>query len=166
MLKILNSLADIDFRQLMDVYEEGNCINGNELYGKYSKNLQIIYAEQDFYNYLVEFFEEPSARYAVWIHNGRYVSALRLERYCDGLLMNALETIPVARKQGYAKKLIMAVLDYLRNIGCGRLYSHVQKDNVASLCAHLSCGFMIASETAVYLDSSVRSDSYSLCINY
>ena len=166
MLKIYNCLADIDFRQLMDVYEEWNRINGKSVYGKFPANLQMLYSEQDFYAYLVEFFREPSARYAVWIHDGRYVSALRLEAYNNGLLLNALETRLDTRNCGFAKMLIKSVLNDLRSKGSGVLYSHIQKNNAISIRAYLSCGFSVFSDSAVYLDGTIRPDSYSLSLNY
>lgn len=166
MLKMIDSLACIDFRQLMDVYAEGNLINGKACYPEQSENLQIIYAEQDFYFYLQEFFAEPTAQYAVWVHEEHYVAALRIERYNDGLILTALETAPEARRKGFASKLIFSVVDYLHFEGSGKLYSHVSKHNVASLAVHLSCGFHVVSDNAVYLDGTVKEDSITLCINY
>lgn len=166
MLKLIDSLEGLDFRQLMDVYEEGNRINGKEFYPEHAENLQIIFAEQDFYTYLKEFFKEPTARYAVWMHEGRYVAALRVERYNDGLLLNALETVPALRRNGFASKLILAVLEHLQSGGNGKLYSHVDKQNSASLAVHLSCGFLVVSDQAVYLDGTVRTDSVTLSISY
>ncbi len=166
MLKIIDSLAEIDFRQLMDVYEETNRNSGKEHYPNYPENLQILYAEQDFYAYLEVFFQEPSARYAVWIADGCYAAALRLERYNDGLLLNALETVPALRNNGFARNLILSVLDNLRCRDNGVLYSHVKKNNAPSLSVHRSCGFRTHSNQAVYLDGTVRSDSYTLSVNY
>lgn len=166
MLKIFDSLAEIDFRQLMDVYEEGNRICGKEKYPDLSENLQMLYAEQDFYSYLEMFFRDPSARYAVWVADGRYAAALRLERYDDGLLLNALETAPAMRCKGFATDLVQAVLDHLRYSGSGILYSHVRKDNHLSLRVHHSCGFHIYAEHALYLDGTIRPDSYTLSVDY
>ena len=166
MLKIFDSPDDIDFRQLSDVYEEGIRINGRELYPTQPENLQILYAEQDFYAYIEEFFKEPTAKYAVCFHNGFYASALRLESYNDGILLNALETVPSLRNNGFATKLICSVLEYLRCRGDGVLYSHVDKNNLTSLHVHLLCGFRIISEKAVFLDGTVKCDSFTLSINY
>ena len=166
MLKIIDSLRDIDFRQLMDVYEEDNQRNGKQNYSDFQDGLQLIYAEQDFYTYLEIFFSEPTARYAVWIEGERYVSALRFERYRDGLLLNALETAPAARQKGYATRLICAVLDYLRSTGSGILYTHIEKGNLPSLSVHKMCGFSVIADQAEYLDGTARTDSYTLSIQY
>ena len=129
-------------------------------------NLQSIYAEQDFYTYLEEFFKEPAARYAIWLNDMCYVSALRIEPYMDGLLLNALETIPHARKCGFATLLIQALVEHLRLEGNGKLYSHINKENVASLKVHLSCGFSIVSKEATYLDNTVHFDAFTLLLQY
>ena len=165
-MKIFDKLVDIDFRQLMDVYEEGNFINGEALYSEYSENLRVLYAEQDFYNYLLLFFKEPTARYAVWEHTGCYIAALRVEQYSDGLLLSALETAPAHRCKGYASMLINAMVEFLKKQGGGRLYSHVNKRNLASLAVHYKCGFRVLSDQAEYLDGTVASDAYTLHLEY
>ena len=166
MLHIYENISSIDFRQLMDVYAEGNQINGDERYSGYPENLRILYSEQDFYNYLVLFFEDSASKYAVWTHENRYVAALRLERYSDGLLLTALETEPAHRRQGFATALIGAVLCYLKSNGTGKLYSHVAKLNQASLTAHKNCGFDVVSNQATYLDGTIMNNSYTLLIEY
>jgi GNAT superfamily N-acetyltransferase len=166
MLKMIDALTDVDFRQLMDVYEESNRISGSRFYPELSENLQTLYAEQDFYSYLEQYFRTPTARYAIWLDKKRYVCALRIEPYNVGLLLNALETAPEARNQGYAKCLLKAVLDNLRSNGGGILYSHISKNNFPSIKIHLDCGFQIIADQAVYLDGSVHSDAYTLSIDY
>ena len=166
MLKVFNSLGEIDFRQLMNVYAEGNRINGDELYSRYSENIRILFAEQDFYNYLVLFFKEKTARYCVWDCEGYYTAALRIERYADGLLLSALETAPECRHKGHASMLITETVEYLKKQGRGRLYSHVNKQNLASLAAHTKCGFHVISDQAVYLDGTVVINAYTLALEY
>ena len=161
MLKIVDKLSRLDFRQLMDVYIEGNRENGEERYPHLPETRQIMEAEQDFYQYLHEcFFLIKGAVYALWIVDGVYVSALRLEPYQDGLLLEALETAPSHRQKGYAKALIQAVLDH---VGKEKVYSHVHKKNVPSLRAHEACGFHRILEHALYVDGSVRSNSCTFC---
>ena len=52
MLKWFRSVSQLDFRQLMDVYEETNQFTGSQDYPREPKNLQILFAEQDFYAFL------------------------------------------------------------------------------------------------------------------
>lgn len=159
MLYIARSLGQLEFSQLMTVYEEGNLENAEELYPELSKGQALLRAEQDFYQYLREsFFKTQGAYYAIWQENGCYVSALRMEPYRDGVLLEALETHPQYRRQGFAEKLIRVVLPMEKKI-----YSHVGKRNAASLAVHKKCGFQRISEQAAYIDGSVNDKCCTLC---
>lgn len=115
---------------------------------------QLELAEQDFYQYLREvFFPVPGAVYCIWQEENAYVSALRLEPYRDGLLLEALETAPGERRRGYAEALIRAVLE---RFAPTKIYSHVGKRNYPSLKTHEKCGFRRALDYAVYVDGSVN----------
>lgn len=161
MLKIVEKLEDLRFRQLMDVYAESVLDNGQEHYPRLSENLQILEAEQDFYQYLRDcFFATEGAFYALWIQDDTYVSALRLEPYEDGLLLEALETGPDHRQRNYAKALIREVLHY---VGDTKVYSHVHKKNIPSLRTHEACGFYRILEYARYIDGSFRENSCTFC---
>lgn len=166
MLKVFDHCDHIDFRQLMDVYEQWNYAYGKGKYPKLSGNLQILYAEQDFYDFLLLFFTTKNAKYFVWAPQGRYAAALRLEPYEDGLLIEALETRPDCRRKGYATDLINATISYLRAGGPYKIYSHVQKDNEASLLVHYKCGFSILSENAMYIDGTYHNDAFTLVYKF
>ena len=167
MLKIVRSLGQLNFSALMNVYAEGNILNGKEFYPNESAQQQLCNAEQDFYHYLKSvFFRQSDSCYAIWEAQGRYVSALRLEPYSDGYLLCALETAPSDRRKGYAKALVTAVQKHLSQQGSGILYSHVSKKNAASLAAHRACGFQIILDHAVYSDGSVCQNSYTLAYSY
>ena len=161
MVKLARKLNDLSFGKLMQVYAESNRENGQEFWPQESEFRQVAQAEQEFYNYLQQvFFKTPGAYYAVLEQGGRYMSALRLEPYRDGLLLEALETAPDQRGRGYAKILIQNVLQHT---GSTKIYSHVGKRNPASLQAHESCGFRKISDFAVYADGSVNQRSFTLC---
>lgn len=160
MLILAKKHHEISFADLMAVYEEENRRNGELMYPQLPENQQILNAEQAFYQYLREgFFAIPGAVYAIWEEDGRYVSALRLEPYEDGLLLEALETAPAHRRQGYATRLIQEVQRTLPN----KIYSHVRKSNVASLAIHEKCGFCRVLEYARYIDGSVARNAVTLC---
>jgi RimJ/RimL family protein N-acetyltransferase len=162
MLCIVKSLRELPFGQLMEVYEESNLENGREFWPDLSSGEQILRAEQDFYQYLKEvFFPTDGAVYYLWEIDGRPVSALRLEPYRDGLLLEALETAPFHRRKGYASALIRAVLQTTQL----KIYSHVGKRNFASLNIHLSCGFQRIGEQALYADGSVNDRCCTLLYN-
>ena len=161
MLHLIQNRKQLPFSQLMAVYAEGNRENGRERYPHEPEFRQIFLAEQDFYTYLQEvFFSVQGALYALWEEDGRYVSALRLEPYRDGLLLEALETAPDCRGKGYAQALIRAVQKELDGT---KIYSHVSKGNLPSMAVHEKCGFRRISEQAVYIDGSVNSCACTFC---
>lgn len=162
MLIAAKSMGDFSFRKLMEVYEASNQKAAQE-----RKNLPAMFAlqlaEQDFCQYLQDvFFKTPGAVYYIWENNGSYVSALRLEPYRNGLLLEALETAADHRRKGYAVALIRAVQCCLQQQGPVRIYSHVNKRNTASLRTHESCGFRVISDCAVYISGSVDYRSCTL----
>lgn len=160
MLIIVDTMKDLNFRQLMDVYEELNMEQGRLLFPRESPAQWPLLAEQDFYQYLREcFFPTPGAVYAIWLEGGRYVSALRLEPYMDGLLIEALETLPSCRGRGYAGQLLTAVKARYDAV----LYAHVDKKNIPSIRAHERCGFYRITEQARYADGSVLPGSCTYC---
>lgn len=154
MLHIARSLRQLQFSQLMEVYIEGNL-------EKVEEGLSLLEAEQDFYQYLRDvFFPTPGALYCVWIEGGTYVSALRLEPYQDGWLMEAVETAPQHRRRGYARKLIHSVI---QTPEFTKIYSHIHRDNTASLCLHEACGFRKWLDYGVYIDGSVNHRTLTYC---
>lgn len=161
MLLIIDKLKNLSFSRLMAVYEEGNQENAAEFWPDMEEGQRILRAEQEFHQYLREiFFPTEGAVYCIWEERGQYVSALRLEPYRDGLLLEALETVPMERKNGYATRLIAAVQEAYPNV---KIYSHVHKRNIPSLKIHEKCGFQRIAENAVYADGSVTDRSCTLC---
>jgi len=153
MLYLARSLQQLQFGKLMEVYIEGNLEKAAEV--------GLLQAEQDFYQYLSEcFFPVSGAVYAVWIEENEYTSALRLEPYKDGLLLEALETAPNHRRKGYACQLIQAVLAEFPE---QNIYAHVSKRNAPSLAIHKKCGFRKISDSACYIDGSVNDRAVTLC---
>lgn len=160
MLKIIRTMKKLDFAALMEVYAEGNQENGRDQWPGEPAGQQLLLAEQEFYQYLREcFFPTEGAVYFVWEENGKYASALRLEPYRDGLLLEALETAPAMRRNGYAAALIRAVQS---EVPGKKLYSHVSKRNVPSLRTHERCGFHKILDYAVYADGSVMHNHVTL----
>ena len=146
MLKLIYSMAELDSEQLLRVYRKNN------------------WNESELLSYLREiFFAQKGAFYAVWIENSVYKAAVRFGPYRDGLLLHSLETDPDERRRGYATKLVLQVLDFLRATDCKVVYSHISKRNKASLALHKKCGFKIISDSATYLDGSVTCNSYTTC---
>ncbi len=160
MLTIAKSLHELDFSALMEVYAEGNLENGQDLWPDLPQGQQLLRAEQEFRQYLQEvFFPTPGAVYCIWVQGGEYVSALRLEPYREGLLLEALETAPAKRGMGYAQALIHGVQARFPD---RKIYSHVGKRNGPSLAVHEKCGFRKWKDHAVYIDGSVNMRSWTL----
>lgn len=160
MLTVAKTLKALQFSSLMAVYEESNRENGEEFYPNLPPQEQLLQAEQDFYNYLRDgFFKEPGGAYYIWSAQGQYVSALRLEPYQDGLLLEALETHPAFRGRGYAKQLIRAVLE---TADYEKIYVHISRRNAPSIAVHTACGFRKILDYGVYVDGSVNhyTDTY------
>ena len=163
MIKIVDSINQLRFSELMDVYSEGNLENGKERYPNLPEDAQIRESESDFYNYLKDyFFPIRGAFYALWEVDHLYAAALRMEPYKDGWLLSALETAPDQRRRGYAGDLICEVIHYVSKFERTKIYSHVSKRNIASIATHEKCGFHIEKDYAVYLDGSVLRSSYTL----
>ena len=161
MLRIVKNMRDLSFGALMEVYRESNTENGMEFWPEEAPWRQLQLAEERFYEYLrYDFFSAPGSFYALWEVAGKPMSALRLEPYRDGMLMEAQETHPAYRRMGYAARMIRAVQEACPNV---KIYSHVGKRNKASLITHERCGFRRISDQAVYADGSVNSRSYTLC---
>lgn len=152
MLLIIQDYSQLDYSQLMAVYEESNRQNGAEQYPRCDATEQLLQAEQDFYGYLRDVLRDKRTVCAVWAPEGKYQAALRLEPYRDGMLVTALETAPAARQKGYATLLLRAVQERYHAV---RLYSHIARSNAASIRVHEKCGFRRAMDHATFLDGSV-----------
>lgn len=154
MLISADSFDKLDFPALMEVYHEGNLENGAYFWPEEAPERQMELAVDAFREYLTDgFYGAAHGTYWIWVENGRYVSALRLEAHPDGLLLEALETRPDCRNKGWAKRLILAVLEQLPE--GTRVYSHVDKENEPSLETHRSCGFSRALDYAVCSDGEI-----------
>ena len=165
MLLVCTSRNQLDFGQLMEVYLESNSASGAEYYPHLDVNLQRLEAEQDFYLFLNEFFYADHGMYFIWVLDGRYKAALRLQPYKDGFLLSGLETAPDSRKIGIAKNLMTNVLRYMTSINACKIYSHIHKKNIASLHTHLSCGFEKFYDYASYIDGSIDHNCYTYVKN-
>jgi len=163
MLKIARTLEALSFEKLMEIYIEDNRERGDELWPELPEQDRLARAEAGFRDYLeTDFYSKSGVAYAIWEVEGKYVSALRLEPYRDGLLLEALGTAPGQRRKGYAFTLIRAVQDWLGKQGEVKLYSHVGKKNAASLSVHKRCGFVPILDHAVYGDGTVNPRAYTM----
>ena len=162
MLLIFDAKHRPDPMILLPIYEESIALDAEKHRGITDWEKRIN-AEDNFIQFVRDEFScEEGALFLVWQEGGCLVSALRLEPYKDGYLLCGIETAPAYRRKGYAKSLLLAAADYIRSKNICSLYSHVFKQNIASLRLHETCGFTIISDSAALLDGSVSAMYYTL----
>lgn len=145
LLNICKRFIDLDFDQLCRVFD---C--------DYEQSNKL-------YDYLIyDFFRGENAIYAIWISGGEYVSALRLEPFEDGYLLEALQTVKEHRRKGYAKSLISGVLNYMCGTNALPIYVHINKRNKASMEVHYACGFRPYLQFAKLIDGTVTGNACTL----
>jgi len=154
MLKIITKFSDLDVSALMDVYSLDSAFDPGH------DSQRELYEQQ--YSFLLDFLSVREQFIAVWIENGVYVSALRMQPYRDGYLISGLETEPTFRNCGYGTRLLQESLLYLAGAEIGVIYSHVEKENKASLRVHDKSGFVVLSDCAALLDGSASDRYYTL----
>lgn len=156
MLKVVRSMKELPFGQLMKVYEESNTASAGRHYSDVSLERGLAQVENDcYYDLQCGFFTIAGAMYCLWLEEGVCVCAARLEPWRDGMLLTGLETAPDRRNRGYATALLRAVQTYAGEQGVGKIYSHIYNSNAASVHTHEKCGFRKISDCAAYLDGSV-----------
>ena len=146
MLKIINTMRDFPFGQMMEVYYESNAATAREQFPDESEYEGLYRVEMEFYRYLrYDFFTMGDGFYALWMEGNRPVSTARFERWKDGWLLEGLETHPDHRGKGYARRVLEGALLRIQE----PVYAHVAKDNGPSLRVHEKCGFVRCPDTAL-----------------
>ncbi|MBR3382336.1 MAG: GNAT family N-acetyltransferase [Clostridia bacterium] len=143
------SFDEIDRRALMDVYSESNLENTGHFFPDMEDRTEAVkMVEEGFLGFLEnEFFKDEGNLYWMLEKDGKWLAALRTtELEGRTFYIEALETHPRFRKQGYASRLIEGMIEDLKRGGDFRLRSCVDKQNTPSVAAHLHCGFSIADD--------------------
>lgn len=170
MLRKIESFSELDSRKLMNVYAEGNEENAEYFYpNEPDRAAAVKRVETNFLGFLKkEFYSRPGSVYWVLEEDGEWVSALRASRIREGLYyLEALETRPDRRREGFAARLLTAVTQELKIGGPFRLYDCVSRRNAASLKTHERCGFRIASDPGHdYLRDRPDEGAYGLMYGY
>ena len=162
MLKIIEAVSEVDFQQLCDIYEEYFSQNLTDRHREVSA-FAVLQERQEFYSFLLDFFNEDGSIYAVWMDDGRYCSALRLEKYLDGYLLTGLEAATNMRRKGHASNLIKSIIEYCEANASLPIYSHISNNNIPSIKVHKNNSFCVIKDFAVYLDGSVDHRSKTYC---
>lgn len=152
MLKIIRNIRDVDFQQLIPVYEESNIKYGirNCPHGSIWEQLRL--GEEFLRRDITDFLANQEGILALWVADGCVKAALRLEPFYDGLLISCLETAPGARGKGVATRLISHVVEQYCN---QKVYAHIHKNNIVSMKAHQKNGFVVVNDSARLLDGTV-----------
>ena len=162
MLRIIYAWKDLDFQQWMEVYEQSNQTWAKELYDNFPQYEQQLRTQEDVRCNIQFFLRDSDAFCAVWEQNGKYLSALRMEPFEDGLLLEGLETKPSERQKGYGKILVQELLLALGKKGSVTIYSHIHKRNLPSRKIHEACGFQKIQDHAVFIDGSVSHNAITM----
>ena len=170
MILRITRYCDLNERKLMDVYSESNFENTDYFFpDETDKAVAVRKVEEGFCSFLKEeFFSNAGNDYWVLEENGIWVCALRLNLIEKGLYyLEALETKPDCRKQGYATKLMNGVLSKLKSEGSFRICDCISKKNIASIRTHEKCGFRIVSDKGFdYLQNEADDHDYGLEFSY
>lgn len=170
MLHVITDYTGVDERKLMAIYAESNSENAESFYpDMQDKALAVKRVEQDFLSYIKnEFFSRPGNTYYILEAENEWVSALRLYSVKPELYyLEALETRPECRGNGYASMLLYEVIGNLKGRGSFQLCDCVSKKNAASLGTHIKCGFQIVSEEGYdYLAGEADGRDYGMEYSY
>lgn len=116
-----------------------------------------MYKEQAWYENLSSFFREDGGTLFFWEEQGAFVSVCRVEAARGLCILHDLETKPSARRKGYARNLLLATIDHLKNRGIDKVCVHIRRTNKPSLALHTTVGFVKVKDTARLLDGTVSS---------
>ncbi len=104
---------------------------------------------QDYTGFIFKFLEQDDRYIFAVKENIECTAALRIIRMSEyGWYIEALETAPKYRRQGFARYLLKQTLRCMRTLGARNIVSIVRSDNPASRALHLSCGFADTGKTA------------------
>lgn len=147
MLIIYRNASDIDVNELFRIYCDSSQHDERA-------NDMAVYDMLDYIRTMLQTDHESMC--AAWLVQERLVAFLRLEGYCDGVLITALKTVSCEQGKGYATSLVKAILALLAG---RKVYAHIHNNNYASIAVHQKCGFRRILDHAKYLDGSVSADS-------
>ena len=170
MLLNVKELSQFESKKLMDVYEESNIKNIKHFFPECRNQEEgKKKVEEGFLDYIQnEFFKLENSSYYLWEENNISMSAMRFYKIGEGLyFLEALETHPSYRKNGYAQKLICSVIEELKKNGDFVLKSYVYPENIASLKTHKRCGFIEDNDMAFdYTDNEYVENVINLIFRY
>jgi len=97
-----------------------------------------------------------------WDEGGTMVASVHTEPFYDGVLLFNLKTGPEFRRQGYATKLLKAVLTEIGTKSDRKIYVHIDKKNIVSMQLHQSMGFRVYADYGRLIDGTVSRQYFTL----
>ena len=142
-----SNFEDLDFTNLMGVYEESNFENSIELYPNIDKVEALNKVILNFKNFLEkDFFKRNKAEYFIRLNdkvedgNIQYISAARVHRLEDNnILIESMETKKEYRNRGFAKSILRSIVEAFDEDTV--FISKISEKNKASIKTHESLGF-------------------------
>lgn len=158
MLKILGMITNEELKKLLYIYEESNneFLKKNYI-NKYSSEIEAQNTLISDYNKFLKEFQSDQKRYiCVWEEQGVYRSGLRLINLGNGIwFLEALETSPNDRNNGYGKLLLNSIIEYLKTYDAKKLECLIGSTNIASQRTHESCGFIRTNLSPIDWDGAI-----------
>ena len=162
MVSVIDEIDKLDFLKICDVYKDDLERKRKIRHRLIAKSEGATLVKQEYLRYLEDvFFGQYNGKLFVYQDYDRYLSAVCIEPFKDGLLLDSLVTVPEARRRGYAKKLIDYALDYCKT---RPVYAHIHYNNKASRLLHEKIGFSLLCEYAHMLDGSIRNDHFTYIV--
>lgn len=158
-LLLLSSFEGIDEVKFLDVFKESSLENAPEWYPELTPAEALHRYESSFLEYMRGPFWDEGGLQALLQDETGYRCALRLYPQAgkNRYFIEALETRPDSRRQGYAKTLLCNLIKRLEcQYGKIELISNPHKTNLASIATHLSSGF--TRELEYFLEDGVKND--------
>lgn len=98
---------------------------------------------ESYSGFLREFIREPGQLVQIETDGDQWVSGLRAVEYRPSFwFIEAVETAPDRRGQGFGKQLLTHTLERLTRLGAKQIKCIISPDNTASQRLHAACGFV------------------------
>ncbi len=135
MLKRITQVEPSVVRDLVELYRESMA----QLARRFESPQAM---EQAYGEFLKEFVTHDRQMVLVEEVDGVWVSGLRCVESAPGVwYLEAVETAPQARGQGWAKQLLTHTQQRLTGQGARELFSLIDPENTPSIATHVDCGF-------------------------
>lgn len=165
-LIVFENFDSVNIGEFLNVYKESSEHNSAKWYPEMSEKEALTEYENGYIGYMQNEFFDGRRKLFVLSDGHKYLSALRLiEISQNRYYLEALETAPEFRKRGYGKELILQTEKHLKSkSGEFSVFSHVAKDNTASLNTHFAAGFEITADYYIENGETIN-DEYELTYN-